>query len=62
MTSAGIGELLHAVRELLLDRVGDEPGQRVLADDADQVGQLARRVVGGAAPADQRRARRAARR
>ena len=26
-------ELLHAVGELLLDGVGDEPGERVLADD-----------------------------
>ena len=34
------GQLLHAVGQLLLDRVGDEAGQRVLADDADDVGQL----------------------
>ena len=40
----GNGELLHAVGELLLDRVGDEPGQRVLPDDADDVGELAGRM------------------
>ena len=44
MTGGGTAELLHPVRELLLDRVGDEPGERVLPDDADDVGQLARRV------------------
>ena len=45
-------EALHAVRELLLDEVGDEPGQRVLADDADDVGELARRMGSGVAAGD----------
>ena len=43
-------ELLHAVGELLLDRVGDEPGERVLADVPDEVGPLARRLVDDARP------------
>ena len=34
-------ELLHAVGELLLDGVGDEAGQRVLAHDPDEVGEVA---------------------
>ena len=38
---------LHAVGELVLDHVGDEAGQRVLRDDADDVGELARRVQRG---------------
>ena len=38
-------ELLHRVGEFFLDRVGDEPGQRVLADHADHVGQVAGFVV-----------------
>ena len=42
-------ELLHAVRELLLDRVGDEPGERVLTDVPDEVRPLARRLVDDAA-------------
>ncbi len=42
-------ELLHAVGELLLDGVGDEPGERVLPDDADQVGEVAGPVVAGVA-------------
>ena len=37
-------ELLHPVRELLLDGVGDEAGEWVLADDADDVGEVAGRV------------------
>ena len=37
-------ELLHAVRELFFERVGDAARERVLADDADDVGQLARRM------------------
>ena len=36
-------ERLHAVGELVLDGVGDEAGQRVLADVADDVGEFARR-------------------
>ena len=44
ITVGGHRELLHGVGELLLDRVGDEPGQRVLPDHADDVGQLAGRV------------------
>ena len=51
----GQPELLHPVGELLLHRVGDEAGGRVLADVADQVGALARRRSGS------RRARRAGR-
>ena len=46
------GQLLHAVGQLLLDGVGDEPGQRVLSDDAHHVGQLARWVLGGVATVD----------
>ena len=42
-------ELLHAVGELLLDGVGHEPGERVLPDDADQVGEVAGPVVAGVA-------------
>ena len=38
-------ELLHAVGELLLDRVGDEAGQRVLADVPDRMRPFARRRV-----------------
>ena len=52
----GVGseaELLHAVGELLLDGVGDEAGSRVLADVADQVGALARRLVDDRATVDQ---------
>ena len=62
MTSGGDGELLHAVGELLLDRVGDEAGQRVLPDDADDVGELARRVVAGVAAVDGHPARAGGRR
>ena len=39
------GELLHAIRQLILDDVGNEPGQRVLAHDTDGVGELARRMT-----------------
>ena len=45
-------EGLHAVGELVLDRVGDEAGERVLRDDADDVGELARRVGAGVAAGD----------
>ena len=38
MVSGGSAELLHAVGELLLDGVGDEPGGRVLADVPDRGG------------------------
>jgi hypothetical protein len=41
------GQLLHAVGQLLLDGVCDEPGQRILPDDPDDVGELARRVLCG---------------
>ena len=50
-------ELLHAVGELLLERVGDTSGEWILGDDAHDVGQLARRMrtrvatVDGDAPA-----------
>ena len=39
-------EILHRVRELVLDGVGDEARGRVLADDADAVGELSRRCDG----------------
>ena len=45
ITSGASAELLHRVGELLLDGVGDEAGERVLADDADDVGQVAGRVL-----------------
>ena len=47
ITSAGRPERLHAVGELVLDGVGDEAGQRVLADVADDVGEVARPVGRG---------------
>ncbi len=46
----GQTQRLHAVREFVLDGVGDEVGERVLADGADHVGQLAR-LVGTGVPA-----------
>ena len=46
-------ELLHAVGQLFLDGVGDEPGERVLADVADQVGALARGLVDDADAVEQ---------
>ncbi len=46
-------ELLHAVGELLLDRVGDEARDRVLADVADDVRALARREVDDAPAVEQ---------
>ena len=45
ITSGGRPSCSMRVGELVLDGVGDEAGQRVLADDADEVGQLARRMV-----------------
>ena len=45
-------QLLHAVRELFLDRVGDAARERILGDDADDVGQLARRMRARVAPVD----------
>ena len=45
-------ELLHAVRELFLERVGDAARERILRDDADDVGQLARRDACGVAAVD----------
>ena len=50
-------ELLHPVRELFLDGVGDESGERVLADDADDVGELTRRVRARFATVDEHAAR-----
>ena len=49
-------EVLHRVRELLLDDVRHEPGDRVLADIPDDVGQLARRMRPGVAAIDGHRA------
>ena len=48
----GHAQGLHAVGQLVLDDVGDEAGQRVLADDADDVGELARRVGAGVPAGD----------
>ena len=45
-------QALHAVGQLVLDDLGDEPGQRVLADHAHDVGELARGVGAGVAPGD----------
>ena len=56
------GQLLHRVGELLLDGVGHEAGQGVLAHHADDVGELARRVGPGVTAIDRRRARTGARR
>ena len=52
MTSAATPRDSIAVGELVLDGVGDEAGDRVLADEADDVGQLARRMVAGVAAVD----------
>ena len=51
---------LHPVGQLLLDRVGDEGGDRVLADDADEVGEVAGAVGAGVPPVDEHRAATAA--
>ena len=45
-------ERLHAVRELVLDGVGDESGERILPDVPDDVGELAGREVAGVAAGD----------
>ena len=45
-------ELLHAVRELFLERVGDAAGERILGDDAHDVGQLAWRMRARVAAVD----------
>ena len=45
-------ELLHAVGELGLDCLRDEAGERVLPDDADDVGEVAGLVCGGVAAGD----------
>ena len=45
-------ELLHRVRELVLERVGDAARERILADDADHIGELARRVCTGVVARD----------
>ena len=47
---------LHPVGELLLDGVGDEGGDRVLPDDADDVGEVAGPVRAGVPPVDHDRA------
>ena len=41
----GHAEVLHGVGQLVLDRLGHERGQRVLPDEADDVGQIARSIV-----------------
>ena len=46
-------ELLHAVGELLLDRVGDEPGQWVLPHEPDGVRPLPRRCLQHRRPVQQ---------
>ena len=56
------GELLHRVGELLLHRVGDEPGQRVLPHHAHDVGEVSRGVGAGVATVDGDPARRGGRR
>ena len=45
-------ELLHRVRELFLDSVGDEPGERILADVADRLGHVAGLVLACVATVD----------
>ncbi len=40
-------EVLHGVRQFVLDALGDEAGQRILADIAHDIGQLARPVLPG---------------
>ncbi len=52
IVSGGHRELFHAVRELFFDDVGDEAGERILSDDADDIGQLARRMRRGVASVD----------
>ena len=52
ITSGGDAERLHAVGQLLLDRVGDEAGERVLPDVPDDVGEVARPVLAGVAAGD----------
>ena len=46
-------ELLHPVGQLLLDRVGDEAGDGVLADEPDRVRPLARRRLAGCCAVEQ---------
>ena len=53
----GHPEVLHRVGQLVLDGLGDEAGQRVLADEADDVGQIARPVVLGRPAVDRDRPR-----
>ncbi len=53
----GQAELLHRVGQLLLDGVGGESRERVLGDEAHDVGQLARRVVARVAARDRHPAR-----
>ena len=50
MTVGRDGQLLHAVGQLLLDGVGDESGEGILADHPDHVGQLTGRVGPGVPP------------
>ena len=49
----GEAQRLHAVGEFVLDGVGDEVGQRVLAHGADDIGEFAR-LVGAGVPAGDR--------
>ena len=56
------GQRFHRVGQLVLDGVGDERGRWVLRDDADDIGQLARRMVAGVAAGDAHAARAAAHR
>ena len=55
-------EVLHGVRQLVLHPLGDEARERVLADEADDIGELARRVLPGRSPVDGHRAAEACRR
>ncbi len=48
----GEAQRLHTVGQLVLDGVGDEMGQRVLAHCADDIGQFARRVGAGVPAVD----------
>ncbi len=48
----GQAQRLHAVRQLVLDGVGDEVGERVLAHRADQIGEFTRLVRPGVPAVD----------
>ena len=45
-------EVLHGVGQFVLDALGDEAGQGVLADEAHDVGQFPRPVLPGRSPVD----------